>query len=128
MHSVLLTLKNKDWSNIYSGIKDIVIYKAKPKNIKLPFRCICYIPQKGICGQFVCDKIVITNDCSEYSGKGKSCLSKEYIEKYIKNENIYAWHIENYSVKQYEKALALSEFGLRKAPRTWQCQINYKES
>lgn len=70
----------------------------------------------------LCD--VISKDVSEYDGEtvakvvGRTCLSVDEIRKYANGGKIYVWEISDLVI--FDQPKDLSEFGLRRAPQSWQ--------
>ena len=63
---------------------------------------------------------VTVNDCREM------CLRYEDLLAYGKGKKIYAWHIDNLEI--YETPKELREFGLTRAPQSWQYLEDINES
>lgn len=66
------------------------------------------------CEEFECSseehrKIVFDN---------KSCLTLDQVIDYCNGQTLYGWHIQDLEI--YDKPKQLEEFGLKKAPQSWQ--------
>ena len=136
MKAVLLSIRPKWCGLIASGKKTIEVRKTAPK-IKTPFKCYIYetkgkversrgeengyIYQEGrsaVVGEFLCDRIEITNCfsgwvCPEKNNIIKrfldgSCLSEREIVNYADGRAVCGWHISE--LKIYDKPRELSGF------------------
>lgn len=114
MIEILLSLKPKWWAKIASGEKTVEIRKTVPHR-GMPFRVTVYETKEGrgaIVGEFVVRTIL-----KNYHNGGKSCLTDAEIIAYG-GLNAYGWEISD--VKEYKVPSTLQEFGLDRAPQSWQ--------
>ena len=89
-----------------------------------------------VIGEFICDKVdkIIPLRHTYYNYIGlpianvieygiwnddlaQMCLKKKEIDNYGKGKMLYGWHI--FDLKIYDKPLALDDFYLEKAPKSW---------
>lgn len=116
---IVLSIHQKHWDNIKSGNKTIEIRKTVPKKVEYPFRVLCYVTGGvGIVGAFTCDGVDKTNLYETFIEE--SCLTEEELIKYAKGGSLYGWHIKANSVKSYKKPYPLEEYGVDRAPQSWQ--------
>lgn len=99
------------------------------------YRYNSYLAEGKVIGEFICDKIIewqydkghqyyveYPDDCTSYfpylkchsEATGLKCSE---IEKLGKGKPLYGWHISD--LKIYDKPLALDDFYLEKAPKSW---------
>ena len=86
-----------------------------------------YTEQSGkVVGEFICgciEPIYVFGDCSiqnwMMSNAENSCLTYDEVVRYIgKEKNGYCWHISSLTI--YDTPKDLSEFGIKRAPQSWQ--------
>ena len=116
MVEILLSLKPKWWAKIASGEKTVEIRKTIPHS-GMPFRVFVYETKEGrgaIVGEFMVRKFYgyYRNDDG-----GKSCLTDEEILEYGCGD-AYGWEVSD--VVKYDVPSVLQEFGLDRAPQSWQ--------
>ena len=79
-----------------------------------------------VIGEFVCDRIDEIYQCNSGWVKENACISKDEFFDYLGiprgthfgyDKKAYAWHISD--LKIYGKPLALDDFYLEKAPKSW---------
>lgn len=134
MKSILLSIHPKWAEKIASGEKTIEVRKTVPK--MCPFKVYIYETRakphgKGkVIGEFICYRVCkfepYINTCGTVTGYvhhmpailGEDCLTWEEFHGYMKGKSGYDWIIS--SLKIYNKPRELSEFGLTRAPQSWQ--------
>ena len=137
MTEILLSLKPQWWAKIASGEKTVEIRKTIPHNGS-PFKVIVYETKEGrgkVIGEFVCDQIyqystgnIGDQTISSEEIQKRSCLTYDELFKYENSaeskENciylmgLYGWHIS--ALQIYDKPINISDFGLKRAPQSWQ--------
>lgn len=119
--NIILSMHQPFWLMIAMGRKKLELRTTKPKG-DIPFKVYVYVTGGvGIVGEFVCNnvqEIHTVDDCVK--AEKPSCVKANSIFAYTQygKRKIYAWNISN--VKVYRKPLMVSEFGLKRAPQTWQ--------
>ena len=137
---VIISIQPKWCELISEGVKTIEVRKTKP-NIETPFKVYIYeCNWKGnsyyasrhkdrlgkVIGEFICDKIIRV-DCDSIAPFDKesrkyidkeTCLDREQLIKYSGFICPYGWYISNLII--YDKPKELTEFGLKRAPQSWQ--------
>lgn len=123
MKTIIATIKPIHLNNIRRGVKTIEARKNYP-SIVTPFKVLCCESGSGgkIKAEFICRKIVPLIP-TEYQLK-ELCIDIRDFNNYMgKKLTIYGWHISDMidycSTKGY-KIRNVSEFGLKRAPQSWQ--------
>ena len=140
MEAVLLSIQKKYLDKILSGEKTIEIRKTRP-NVSLPFTVFFYETAaddgaKRVLASGICDDIEVfrcidnltafiagsvTEQMETFSRVG--CISQQDLYEYGRDcANLYGWHISH--IQKLD--CALSEYGIRKAPQSWQYIKNRK--
>jgi predicted transcriptional regulator len=133
---ILISIKPEWVKKILSGEKTIEVRKSKPK-FAPPITCYIYESGTGkVVAQFICDTIdvyepVAGSPFSELEEKcwngerwknidyDKMCLSEKEFNDYKRGSwSVYGWHISN--IKIYEIPKSLEDFGVKRAPQSWQ--------
>ena len=138
MTTIIATIKPYYASMIRTGKKKYEIRKSLPQNISQKvgedgqFRVLLCESGSGgkITGEFICDDwawfyTALVDDSKSWKEfLNDCCLSKYELDDYGKNHvQLCAWHImesiDYCSTKGY-KVRNVSEFGLKRAPQSWQ--------
>lgn len=123
MKDVLISIKGWPWGKIVSGEKTIEVRKSAPKDIKFPFKAVCYQSGKGIVGQFICDSVEKTHDYKSLS-EG-SCLTPEECFRYANGVygrgdlDLYGWKIQEGSAVEYDEVYPVEMAGMSRPPQSW---------
>ena len=145
MKSILISIRPEFVAKILNGEKTIEIRKTAPK-CDLPIDVYIYCTKGDYIGRIsnkYVGKVVAKFTLCEienigkyaYSFKdrrfyellGRACLTPEDLAEYAKitryefeknGMGLYAWHISDLQI--FDKPKDLSEFGLAKAPQSWQ--------
>lgn len=116
MVEILLSLKPKWWAKIASGEKTVEIRKTIPRKDST-FKVYVYETKEGqgaIVGEFTVNEFI---ENYANSDGGKSCLSDGDIYAYGQGD-AFGWCISE--VIKYAVPSVLQEFGLDRAPQSWQ--------
>ena len=119
MEEILLSLHPQYWDLIKSGKKTYEIRKTKPQQMFYPFRVIVYVTGKvGVVGKFDCDAIRQTIDFA--SIENESCLTEKELKEYAAGKPLFAWHVKENSVVEYDFPIPLERAtGLTAPPQSW---------
>ena len=134
--AVLISIKPEWCELIISGQKTIEFRKSYPKD--LPCKVIIYCSKAGkklylpdgkllngkVIGEFQCNDVF--GDVQKTAG---SAFSQEFFEKhgcvvpgalqvYSRGKSVYGWNIDDLEI--YEDPKELSEYGVERAPQSWQ--------
>ena len=119
---------------IASGEKSVEVRKTYPTRYDAgnEFKCFIYCTQGQkthlasgkVIGEFICRVEVFGYNKNGYGLQDEerllklSCLTEKELYGYLKGKKAYGWHISN--LVMYDKPRELSEFGLTRAPQSWQ--------
>lgn len=130
MKTIIATIKPVHLGNIRRGIKTLEIRKTAPKP---PFRVLCCESGSGgqIKAEFVCDYVffvvVFENGSIQHWENHKlkrAQIRYDEMSAYIGHGKIgYAWQITNmidYCSTKGQRVRNVSEYGLKRAPQSWQ--------
>lgn len=126
MPTVLLSLHEKWWNKMMSGEKVLELRKSRPKE-ETPLRVLVYITGGvEVMGEFICPEVLEIKNFTEAEKQSK--VSARDIHHYAAGSRckIYGWRVA--AVQQYEKAIALSELGIQRAPQSWRYIKNKEET
>lgn len=126
--NIILSIKPKWASLIYSGQKKIECRKTKPKFLSPPFLVYLYETTtiKKVTGFFICNRItrIFTDELLQYNNIHQGCMSSDDLLKYTgKNPCIYAWEISEYVI--FDRPKELKEYYYKgspilRPPQSWQ--------
>lgn len=144
MKSVLISINPKWVAKIASGEKTVDVRKNYP-HCELPFKCYiyCTFPKKPaytlwlnrgtdkrfladgkVVGEFVCfgiDEFVPTENgimVGRFASLHDTCLKVSEMRDYLKGKKGYGWRISD--LKIYDEPKELKDFGIERAPQSWQ--------
>lgn len=145
MKEILISIQPKWVAKILNGEKTIEIRKTRP-NCELPAKVYIYATKSKrdtirmigsyrflsgvhfeigkVLAEFTLNKVETIKENQIYNAKAMlehACLTIEELNNYAKDKKFYAWHIED--LKIYDEPKELSEFGIKKAPQSWQYAI-----
>lgn len=105
---VILSLHQKWWQKMAAGEKVLELRKTKPQ-CKAPFRVL---------GEFICPEVLEIKNFEEAEKKSK--VPAHDIHNYAagSRNKVYGWEVAD--VKEYTRAVALEELGIKRAPQSWQ--------
>lgn len=118
MSVVVLSLHQKWWQKMEAGEKVLELRKSKPQ-CKAPFRVLVYVTGGvGVVGEFICPEVLEIKNFEE--AEKKSRVHAHDIHNYAagSRNKVYGWEIT--AVKEYPRAVALEELGMKRAPQSWQ--------
>ena len=123
MITIIATIKPEHLDNIRSGRKHYEVRKTLPK-VELPFRVLCCESGSGgqIKAEFTVDT-VISGIGFRNARCGGTCLDWGHLRDYIGDGPFYEWHISqmiDYCSIKGHRVRNISEFGLTRAPQSWQ--------
>ncbi|NLE05724.1 MAG: hypothetical protein GX638_13125 [Crenarchaeota archaeon] len=143
---ILISIKPQWVEKILNGEKTVEIRKTMPK-CELPVKVYIYctkaikfkdvylhelkkvngkyelglhgnnIINGKVVGEFTLNKVEMLYGADAEIEK-QTCLTMGELYKYAKGKNLYSWHIEDLII--YDTPKELSEFGLTKAPQSYQ--------
>ena len=119
MREIIMSLRQQWWEKSASGIKKLEVRKTMPKekDFQLPVKVYYYIPElKTVMGYAVVDRIDIAYADKQYCKE--SCLTFAEMTEYANGKKLYFWHQK--FVKAYDEPYKLSDFGIKRAPQSWQ--------
>lgn len=138
MRTIIATIKPEHLRNIMHGFKSYEIRKTAPK-LKPPFRVLCCESGSGgqIKAEFRCTDIkkFYVNADGLIDGYGdlffeRACVSRKKMAEYIGFAKVgFAWQISfmvNYCNAKGQRVRNVSEYGLTRAPQSWQYVKNEK--
>lgn len=119
MEEILLTVNEKEWVDIRSGKKTMIVKRNKPQMIFYPFRVIVYIPDEQIVvGKFDCD-FTLKTIRPEALAK-ECCMTEKEILQLSNGKALCWWHVKAGSVVEYERYFTLEEAtGIKKYTGYW---------
>lgn len=130
MKTIIMTIKPYWLHDIRVGKKTLEIRKTAPKP---PFRVLCCESGSGgkIKAEFTCDEVlpvvVFENGSIQhwnYAGLERAQIRYQEMAAYIGyGKTGYAWHITNmidYCCTKGQRVRNINEFGLKRAPQSWQ--------
>ncbi len=121
MKKILMTMTPQMWNLMEAGVKKMDLRTTKPK-CDTPFKVIVNVTGgEGIVGEFICNDVKEIKTIGEYIEAEKLIfVNAKYIWEYSRHgqRKIYGWNISD--ATRYEKPRKISDYGLTKAPRTWQ--------
>lgn len=118
MPVVILSLHQKWWQKMAAGEKVLELRKTKPQ-CKAPFRVLVYVTGgAGVLGEFICPEVLEIKNFEEAERKSK--VPAHDIHNYAagSRNKVYGWEVAD--VKEYPRAVALEELGIKRAPQSWQ--------
>jgi predicted transcriptional regulator len=118
MPVVILSLHQKWWQKMAAGEKVLELRKTKPQ-CKAPFRVLVYVTGgAGVLGEFICPEVLEIKNFEEAEKKSK--VPAHDIHNYAagSRNKVYGWEVAD--VKEYPRAVALEELGIKRAPQSWQ--------
>lgn len=133
MRAIVISLHKEWWQRMKAGEKLLEIRKTRPRGSG-PYTVLVYVTGGvGIVGEFVCDCFYELQTVPEiqawalppdeagtpYNLEKASCLTKKQLKKYAAGSEkpLWGWHITQ--LREYQKALSLSDMGIKKAPQSW---------
>lgn len=116
MPVIVLSLHERWWHKMAAGEKLLEIRKTKPQ-VAGPFRVLVYITGTGcIYGQFICPEVIEVKNYHDI--EKKSCVPLEQIDRYGKGKALAGWEVA--MVQEYKDAKLLEDYGIYRAPQSWQ--------
>ena len=128
MNTIIATIKPHHLRNIRVRLKLWEVRKTSP-NIPTPFRVLCCESGSGgqIKAEFVCDEKIVRHPAlftfTDTRLARECCLTIKEINDYAGDKGIVFWHISNmidYCNTKGYRVRNISEFGLKRAPQSWQ--------
>ena len=133
MRSIIISIHEEWWKRIKAGEKLLEIRKTRPRG-NGPYTVLVYVTGGvGVVGEFVCDCFYKLDTVPEitpwalppqdsgkpYNLEKASCLTKKQLKEYAgrSTKPLWGWHITQ--LKEYVRAISLSEVGVKKAPQSW---------
>lgn len=123
MKTIVATIKPIHLGNIRRGAKIYEIRKTCPK--EFPFKVLCC--ESGSGGQIKAEFVVESAECGYpwdfFDEVEAACVSMKEAIEYANDKEIYFWNIKDmidYCNTKGRKVLNISEFGLKRAPQSWQ--------
>ena len=138
MKNVLISIKPEWCKLIMSGQKTIEFRKTYPK--WCPCKVVIYCSKGGkkiykdgvllngkVIGEFSCNGVfkdvqnAVNSDKTFYNRtffERQGCVIPGALQAYSAGSSVYGWEISN--LKMYEKPKTLKDFGVDKAPQSWQ--------
>lgn len=121
MQTIILTMHLPLWQQMVKGIKKMDIRSTRPKE-NGPYRVLVYVTGGvGVVGEFKCKRMNELKTMTDYiNAEKKSLVAMNYIFDYARKgkRKVYGWDVSD--VRTYEKSLPVSDFGLKRAPMSWQ--------
>lgn len=123
MKTIIATIKTVHLGNIRRGVKLYELRKTCPK--EFPFRVfLCESGSGGkIKAEFICDYAEFEQPENVPDIVEKSCVTQNEASMYSKGKKVFFWHITemvDYCNTKCQKVRNISEFGLKRAPQSWQ--------
>lgn len=123
MVTIIATIKPEHLDNIRARRKTYEVRKTIPK-VELPFRVLCCESGSGgkIKAEFIVDT-AISGMGFRNARYGGTCLDWGQMRDYIGDGPFHEWHITNmidYCSAKGHRVRNISEFGLTRAPQSWQ--------
>lgn len=116
MPVIVLSLHERWWYKMVAGEKLLEIRKTKPQ-VQGPFKVLVYITGTGcIYGQFICPEVIEVKNYHDI--EQKSCVPLEQINRYGKGKALAGWEVA--MVQEYPDAKLLEDYGIYRAPQSWQ--------
>ncbi len=123
---VLMSIKPKFVEEIFSETKTFELRKKIFKSSINAIVIYSSSPKKKVVGEIIIDKIISSTPKLLWkSYKNNLGISEKEYFKYYKNSKV-AYAIKIKKVIKYKKELELKDFGIEKAPQSYQ-YINWKE-
>ena len=123
---VLMSIKPKFVEKIFAGSKTFELRKKLFKRTVDTIVIYSSSPKKKVVGEIIIDKIISSTPRLLWkSYKNNLGISEKEYFKYYKNSKV-AYAIKIKKVIKYKKELELKDFGMEKAPQSYQ-YINWKE-
>lgn len=123
---ILMSISQKWFDLISNGEKTIEIRKTKPKGDFSGY-VLFYVSKTGATNKILAGKIIgyckiekITRFTESEESFRLSKVSKEFLESYRNNKDLFAWNISNFTF--FMRPHDISEFGFRLPPQSW-CYI-----
>lgn len=130
MKTIIATIKPVHLNNIRRGVKTLEIRKTAPEP---PFRVLCCESGSGgqIKAEFICPYVFPVDVAKDGNIPEHMhrliqcmCLTPDAVVAYIGcGKRGYAWEIKNmidYCSTKGQRVRNISEFGLKRAPQSWQ--------
>lgn len=123
MVTIIATIKPMHLGNIRGGEKLCEIRKTCPK--KIPFKVLCCESGSGgkIKAEFIVNSVKYGTPFAYIDEIERACVPMSDVIDYANDNEIYFWNITSMvdycSAKGY-KVRNISEFGLKRAPQSWQ--------
>lgn len=117
---VLMSIKPKFVERIFAGTKTFELRKKLFKKTVDTIIIYSSFPEKKVVGEIIIDRIISStpNHLWESHKNNLGISEKEYF-KYYKNSKV-AYAIKIKKVIKYKKELELKDFGIEKAPQSYQ--------
>ena len=119
MKTILLAIHPKQLTKIFAGEKYYEFRRVKPKQQPTKLIFYCTTPIAAVVGEAMVSTVLIETPTKLWQQtKDKSGSSKEDFFNYFENCDYgVAYQLE--AVKEYQEKHSLSEYGLKKAPRSY---------
>ena len=117
---VLMSIKPKFVERIFAGTKTFELRKNPFKRTVDTIVIYSSSPKKKVVGEIIIDRIICSAPKAlwEFHENNLGILEKEYF-RYYKNSKV-AYAIKIKKVIKYKKELELKDFGIEKAPQSYQ--------
>ena len=117
---VLISIKPKFVEQIFTGTKTFELRKRLFKRTVDTIVIYSSFPEKKVVGEIIIDRIISLAPKSLWeSYKNNLGISEKEYFKYYKNSKV-AYAIKIKKVIKYKKELELKDFGMEKAPQSYQ--------